>query len=364
MRVERVTVTKYSGPATRARSATTEWPTRSGLLLTVRTPDARIGLGEASPLPGYSPDSLEDAASCLETIDWTALPEPDPVGGPSEELERLKRVGDCAGVPSARFALETAYLDVAGQRANRPIWSLLAEDARTRGPVPISSLVGSADDSDVVDRARSAALRGASAVKLKVSGPLSVERVARISRVREAIGRVPLRLDANQSLAPESAERELGQLAETGIEFVEEPVPSAALALLEKSAVRLALDETLQDLRNWSALEPHLERLGCVALVLKPMALGGLSACLDWVERARPHRLHVTVSHLFDGPVALTAGAHLALAVGSRRYASGLDTHGGLGAWPEASLPLHSANAIVPRDLLGLGLFIAGGDVR
>lgn len=357
MRVEHVEIETHSGAASGARSATRAWSERRGILVEVVTPEGIVGRGEATPLPGYSPDEFETALRALNRVDWTALPEPEAeVGGPAL-FECLRRVGRVSPLPSVRFAVETAFLDIAGQRASRPIWSLLDEHAASREPVRVSSMVGSADDPNVVDAARAAVQRGVSTVKLKVAGPLSRERIERVHAVRRAVGDLRIRLDANGSFPEDSASRDLEALCDADIEFIEEPVASAALSSLANPAIPIAFDESLQTEDAWIRASSRFADLRCVALVLKPMALGGFSACLDWIERAHGHGLEVTISHLFDGPVALTACAHLAVAFGSRRYASGLDVHGALGAWPPFELPLHGARTeLVAGELPGLGL--------
>jgi o-succinylbenzoate synthase len=356
MRIDSVDIHEFSGAVTNARSATTDWTTRAGMILRVRTPDGLIGQGEASPLPGYSRDAYASALAALRSVEWAWLPEPDVPESPATLMDRLRALASSTPVPSAAFALETAYLDLVGQKAARPIWRLLAGTDEAVSPVPICSLIGSADDPGVVDAARGAIARGVASVKLKLSGPSSDDRLARLCSIRAAIGDAGLRLDANGSIPAESARSELAKLRALDVEFIEEPVVGSSLDSLAEPTVPIALDESLQDESAWSRVGPASKRFGCVALVLKPMALGGFSKCLAWAERARERGLHVTVSHLFDGPVALTACAHLALAVGSRRYGSGLDLHGALGAWPAARLPLHSDGAILANVEPGLGL--------
>jgi L-alanine-DL-glutamate epimerase-like enolase superfamily enzyme len=284
------------------------------------------------------------------------VPEPDPSVGAGALIDRMRTAGSSLPVPSARFAVETAFLDLAGQRAARPLWQLLTRSDREVSAVPLCSLVGSADEPGVVDAARAAIDRGAASVKLKISGVGSAERLSRLHAVRRAIGGAGLRLDANGTLPPDRARTELIEFRDLEIEFIEEPVASSVLESLGEPPVPVALDESLQGSNGWERAGTHPTAFGIVALVLKPMTLGGVSACIDWAERARERGLDVVLSHLFDGPIALTACAHLALALGSRRYGGGLDEHGGLRAWPHTPLPLHTNSAIVPNDVAGLGV--------
>jgi L-alanine-DL-glutamate epimerase-like enolase superfamily enzyme len=167
---------------------------------------------------------------------------------------------------------------------------------------------------------------------------------------------MPLRLDANRTFSEGDWERELVQLTDVAPELVEEPAPLDGLLRDVPAPVPTALDEALQDPAAWPRLVPALSRLRCVAVVLKPTALGGFAACLGWAARAREQGLDVTVSHTFEGPVGLSAAAHLAVAIASRSRASGLSRHGGLAPWPKIPLPMLETAHIVAAESPGLGV--------
>src|SRR5262249_16911009 len=142
MRITRADVIRYRGASPGARSATLRWSDREGALLRLSTPDGRVGQGEASPLPGYSSDTLETGVIGLGRIDWERVPEPDVAETARSFLSRARAAAGTL-TPSAAFAFETALLDVLGQRQNAPIWALLGD---ARGEVPLSFFVGGADD--------------------------------------------------------------------------------------------------------------------------------------------------------------------------------------------------------------------------
>ncbi|HVW26602.1 MAG TPA: enolase C-terminal domain-like protein [Polyangiaceae bacterium] len=353
VRFARIDVLRYGGRARGARGAVETWSERAGLLLRLATRDGRVGQGEASPLPRYSPDTLEAAERALKRTDFEALPVAAPGEAGAPYLERLA-AATTALPPSAAFAVETALLDLLGQERGVPIWALI--DGAREVPVPLCALIGGADDARVVPAALAAAARGAHTIKTKIAGPALGPELDVLARVRDSIGERPLRLDANRTFTGDTVATELERLVPLNPELVEEPAPPDALLSLPASKIPLALDESLQDPAAFDRFEPHLERLRCVALVLKPMALGGFSACLRLSRRAQAADLDVTLSHLFDGPVALAAAAHLAIAAGSRTRASGLDAHGGLDAWPRVPLPFLDSTRILAASRPGLGL--------
>ncbi len=230
------------------------------------------GTGEASPLPGYSPDTLE---GCREAL--AALPEPASLA----DVARLP-----PSLPAARFALETALLARAG--------GLLVHLGAAPRQVPRCRLVSSVPEA------------AAAAFKVKIGVPGDHELLAAL---RARFPSVPLRLDANGVRLP------LEDYARYRPELIEEP------ADVHASPFPVALDESLQHLgqAELRALAPRVH-----ALVLKPMTLGGALRCLELARLAAELGLSVCVSHLHDGPVARAATLALAQALPGRVLACGI----------------------------------------
>jgi o-succinylbenzoate synthase len=343
-------------------SAAAQESERAGLFITLVDDDGHVGHGEASPLPGFSRDDLLQCAAALHGIaqDGVKLPSSvaaggGPTGEPSDLETQLDRIRaavphDC---PAARFAVETAVLDLLGARFERPAWQLLGGSGERR---PLAALLRTESERELLESARAALDRGVAAVKVKLGFSPPLEEIRRLERLRAQIGpNIPIRLDANGAWPVAEAPARLAALAAIGPEFVEQPVASAELSALDRSAVPLALDEALIELSP-ADLEGVVDRIPVRVLVLKPMALGGIVRCFELSRWAASRGVDVVVSHLFDGPVALAACAALALAVGSPGRAMGLDPHAALGAWPPVALPMFETGAISALDRPGLGL--------
>lgn len=380
------------GPVSGVSSARGQWQQRQGLLLRLRDRAGHEGLGEASPLPGYSPDTLEACRAELAAV-AAALP------GAAAKAAKATNAANAANAanagpatpaadglhalldsvigrvraPAARFALETALLDLLGQRTGQPLWQCLRAGDEYAGsghaaPVALNAVCTATDAGEVlaqVDRARA---RGIDCVKLKVGRDLARE-MAILEAVRAAHGNaVILRVDANQAWTPAQARAALARLAAVAPAYVEEPLamPAACtpqdlaehlanhLDALAPLPVPVALDESLAHL-DTSAIDDLLASGRIAALVLKPMLLGGFQPCLALAARARRRGAAVVISHLFDGPVALAACAHLAVALGAG-HACGLDRHPGLAAWPAIDIPYLHADRITPPATPGLGV--------
>ena len=280
---------------------------REGLRLRVHD-DAtgRVGVGEASPLPGYSPDTIEACEA---------------------ELRRGEPVS-----PAARFAYETALADLEAQARGVSLAEVLAGGAVARDVVAESALVTD------VPGARAALARGLRTLKVKIGVAGAWQR--ELAFLRELRAALPadvatLRLDAGGGLAAD----QLSALVAFAPELVEEPVSGAALAGLHDSPVPLAADESLQDPALWPALAAT-----CRVLVLKPTTLG-LQRCLELGREAAARGLACVVTHTFDGPVARAAAAALARALPGRVLACGLS----LPPPPGPPLSLRTAAAEAPH---------------
>lgn len=276
---------------------------RRGLLLRHQEGDY-VGFGEASPLPGYSPDTIDACRAAL--------------------------TGAGPATPAAEFARFAAELDLEGRRSRRSAHALLG--AR-RSSLPLCALV-----TDLA-AAEAAVTRGLGAVKVKIGGGLALA-----ASIRARWPELELRLDSNGAPVDAAGVAALAPL------FVEEgPAPWTAL------------DESLQSLTDAEVIA-RIRARTVRALILKPMTLGP-ARCLTLARLAADHEVPVTVTHTFDGPVALAAAAALALALPGRVLAVGLDHHTGLSAWPRAELAALTPTEIRATDDPGLGLNWLDGDL-
>ena len=127
-----------------ARNARRRWTERQGVLLRLGA-GAQVGLGEASPLPGYSPETLGDAARALGALRLDGLG--DALAGDLGSALAFADVALEAGAPpSARHALETALLDLWSRRQGQPAWRALATHAgRTHAEEHTSELQSHSD---------------------------------------------------------------------------------------------------------------------------------------------------------------------------------------------------------------------------
>lgn len=323
-----------------ASNATGEWPHREAIAIAV-SDGSHVGRAEAAPLPRMSSETLEIAERALRAIPWGEV-DPD-----IEDPLTLASILVADDVPSARFAVEAALLDLVGRARGLSVAAMLAE-REPAGSVATAALL---DDLDTaVVRATAALSAGAGALKVKIGRPGRVEaECAMLRAIRKELGpEVRIRADANGTLR-DAGDPRIAVLHEIGCELLEEPFSLEQLAETPPLPLPIALDESLSrdPVRALRALETGRAQ----AVVLKPALLGGIGRALAIAESARARGARAIVSHLYDAPRSFAACAHLALALAGEPSSAG-EVHGlaryaGIDQWIDE----HGATTPVPRML-------------
>jgi len=234
--------------------------------------------------------------------------------------------------PAARFAAETALFALFARRSGRPFAELLGS-----GPAKTVPLAALLPTEDPLPAARAALARGLTTLKIKIGRPGAFEQELAVLRAlrRELGPEIQLRLDANGAFPVSEAAGHLKALAELRPEYIEEPVPLgqlAAFAALAPPPIPLAADESLRVAELRDDLLSAFGRGRIEVAVLKPTVLGGSLACLDLVAELLPRGARFTVTHAYEGPVAMAAALALASVLPGPVLGHGLDRHPALDA--------------------------------
>jgi o-succinylbenzoate synthase len=342
---------KLPRPASDARR---RWLDREAIAIAI-SDGTHVGRAEAAPLPQLSVETLEHAEQALRAVSW---PEIDI---DSEDPLTLAARLIPEDLPSARFAVEAALLDLVGRARNLPVAALLAE-REPAGAIATAALI---DDLEMaVARARSALDAGAGALKVKIGRQSEIsEEIAMLHALRrEFHDDVRIRADANGALTGFHDPR-IRALAEIGCELLEDPFSIELLLEHDPLPLPIGLDESLarEPARALRALEQGLAH----AVVLKPSLLGGIGRSLALAETARKRGARIIISHLYDAPRSFAACAHLALSLGPSSNGlpevHGLARYAGLDQWVDETqavigVPrLLGAYRIEQPDVGGLG---------
>jgi O-succinylbenzoate synthase len=195
--------------------------------------------------------------------------------------------------------------------------------APRRSSVPVNATVPAVPAERVRDVL--ALFPGCTTAKVKVAeaGQTQSDDLDRLAAVRDVLGPSGrVRIDANGAWQVAEARSRLPRYdaAAGGLEYVEQPCPSADdLARVRRAVdVPVAADESIR-----LGADPRAAAEAVDVVIVKVAPLGGVQAALDLVSVLdRP----VVVSSALDSSVGLAAGVALAAALPDLPYACGLGT--------------------------------------
>jgi L-alanine-DL-glutamate epimerase-like enolase superfamily enzyme len=229
------------------------------------------------------------------------------------------------GAAALACAIDTALLDLEGQRRGVPVARLLSDQPLRA--VTVNAVVGSGGAAATVAFAGEAVAAGYGVLKLKVAAGALEADVERVAAVRRAHPDARIRLDANGAWTEAEATTALASLARFDIELVEQPVRASAVRALgrlrRRRLLSVAADEAVS---GPGAVEALIEQRAADLLVLKPMRLGGPRRSLAIARRAAEAGVPSFVTTTFDSSIGTATALHLAAALGGGRPADGLST--------------------------------------
>lgn len=304
MKHDRIEAEVRRGALASHASARSTWTERASIRVRVHAASGPWGEGEAAPLPGVSSESMEEVLDAARAL--------DPAGLEAEGHPWGWRID--TPLPSLRFAIETALVDLRSRQEGRSGVAVLGGDPRRR--IPVNGLV---DRLGVEGErlAQSWLRRGVRTLKVKVGRPgREADELALLAALWDRTS-AHLRLDANGHLGPKLAEW-VRERARKGprFQYVEDPGPRTG------PGVPTALDDALRE-------DPDLlDRTLPKAVILKPTLWGGYAPLARVAARARALGVGVVVTHTFEIGAGFDAAVALGLTLGTPGLAQGLAPHG------------------------------------
>ena len=283
-----------------------------------------VGLGEAAPLAGLSPDYGSEFSAAIAQLcerfnkesfmTFSATQAPAFVG---------------AEYPALVFALETAALDLAGGGRRQLYTNAFSQGAAV---LPINGLVWMGDAAFMREQIQQKLEAGYSCLKLKIGSLDFDTELALLAEIRAVAGpdRLTLRVDANGAFAPADASTKLARLAAFHLHSIEQPIAAgqwpALVELCRTSPIPIALDEELIGLSNPARQEALLDEVRPAYIVLKPTLLGGHAATRRWIALAQNRHIGWWVTSALESNIGLNAVAQLTGEYDVRGFAQGLGT--------------------------------------
>lgn len=279
-------------------------PAREGFLVGIDSDNEIHGIGEATPLPGWT----ESVAACQTAVETVAK---------TGEMSTV----DPKATPAAAHAVECATMDAQGQRDGHPLAALLRRSAfpeRNQSVpthVPLNATIGDGSVVDTVEQATTAVTAGYDCLKLKVGSRPLEDDLNRVRAVREAVGNsVTIRVDVNGGWDVETAIEAIESLAPLDIAYVEQPLAAERLPAhkqLRNRGVGIAVDESVAT----HSVESVIETAAADVVVVKPMAVGGPQRATKAAAAASEAGIEPVVTTTIDAVVARTAAVHVAAAI-------------------------------------------------
>jgi muconate/chloromuconate cycloisomerase len=314
MKIADVRVIQADMPVERPHKMSfTTLETMNFVFVRMETADGLVGWGEAACLggPTWSEESSESVAATIERYIAPWL-----VGREASEIEPLARelARRVQGNPFARAAVEMALWDLNGKALGVPVHRLLG--GRVRDRVPLSWSLAVADHDAEVEEARAKVARGHRIFKIKTAALPLAEDIARVKRLREALGPdISLRVDANQGWDRSTALKAIRALEAWNLDFVEQPVPRWDLEGMAEIAKRVSVPIMADE----SCFSPHdalaIAHLGGVSILgLKVTKSAGISNTLAIARIAEAAGMTCYVGCMIETSLGTAAYLQVALA--------------------------------------------------
>jgi o-succinylbenzoate synthase len=308
-----------------------------------------VGLGEAAPLAGLSPDFGphfgEAIADLCRRFNAGALASFSAADAPAF-------VGP--GLPALTFALETAALDLANGGRRQPYANAFSQG---QAALPINGLVWMGDAAFMREQIQQKLAAGYSCLKLKIGGLDFATELAILAEIRSVAGpeQLTLRVDANGAFAPADAPARLAQLAAFHLHSIEQPIAAgqrAAMAeLCRTSPLPIALDEELIGVDDPARQAALLDEIRPAFVVLKPTLLGGHAATRRWIALAEARGIGWWITSALESNVGLNAVAQLTGEYEVQHFPQGLGT--GQLYHNNVAAPLHIDHGALRYDPAG-----------
>lgn len=276
---------------------------------------------EASPLPGFSSESMKDVSSLL-TEKLTSL---NTFFTSDFTIDRLKRwLETCPSIPSIQYALSYLGIRISLHRNKNSTSSILPFSASPS--VQINDIVGMKSPDEVLRHIRLSRSHGFTTFKCK-AGKNSKRLAKLLKTIADKHRDIRFRVDANQSW-PVPQLKDIGVHFEgLPIEYAEEPAGYHSIDELRNNITALglpvALDESIQ---TFDQLTKVKSAVPDVYIVIKPALYGNIFTLAETICALPGRRKKVVFSTLLESRIGRDMTLFCASYMGDPMLAHGLNT--------------------------------------
>lgn len=283
--------------------------------------DGVDAITEASPLPGFSEESLQEVQLFLadNTTSLNTFFESD------FNLDDLQqKLLSLPETPSLQFALSTLGIEIICQRKEISVSDLFNQPMNST--IRINAVVGAGSAEDLINQVQTGIQDGFSVFKIKVDSELG-HLPKSLSLIHKQFPDITFRLDANNSWPINKVKEFSGAFINLPVEYIEEPAlyhsDEELERIIKECSLPIALDESLksfESIHHFSANEM------ITAFIIKPQLFGSILNYFVTFKR----QSHLISKCVYTTLLESTPGRNiigvLAGLLGSSKKAHGLHT--------------------------------------
>ena len=280
------------------------------VIIRLKCSDGIEGLGESTTIGGlsYGEESPESMKLNIDTYFTPLL-----IGRDATNIHQAMNLLD-KNIKNNRIAksgIETALLDAQGKRLGVPVSTLLGGSVNDRLPV-LWTLASGETQKDIEEAEMYLANGRHNIFKLKIGWQAPSVAIAHVSAIKKALGsRAKITVDVNQAWDESTAKLYIGQLADAGVDLIEQPIVKDNIEglarLTQMFKVPIMADEAQSDL----AESFKLAKLRASDVwALKIGKAGGLYNVLKAAAIAESADISLYGGTLLEGTIGSVASAH------------------------------------------------------
>lgn len=283
--------------------------------------DAVDAISEASPLPDFSVESLDEVRDFLTENSSTL----NTFFESDFNLDTLQqKLSSLPKTPSLQFALSTLGVEIICQRREISLSKLF--DQPFNSNILVNAVIGAGSAEDITNQVQSGIDDGFSVFKVKVRPELK-NIPETLSNVHKQCPDITFRLDANGSWPLSKVSKFSDAFKNLPIEYIEEPAiyqsDEELEQIINECSLPVALDESLKEIESIHHYSSN-EKIG--AFVIKPQFFGSILNLFVTFQRQN-HLINKCVfTTLLESAVGRNIVGLMAGLFGSSTKAHGLHT--------------------------------------
>lgn len=276
---------------------------------------------EASPLPGFSRESIEDVRDSLLQNQESILHLLEGVND-FNQIRDLQEL-DELNLPSVQFSLSMLSLFLLAEKKQKTIFDLFKKSLPS---LKVNDIVGDSSISQMENRITESIQKGFQVIKIKAVHPIN-ELAALLNKIQEKYPSVTFRLDGNQSWPRNSLKMNCKLFGNVQIQYVEEPVAIDKLndipGIQNSCCFPVAFDETVRDI---SSLKTLLQMSQTPYIIIKPMLLGNIFKIHETITEIRSSSKQIVCTTSLESMIGRSMVAIAASLIGDPNVSHGLNT--------------------------------------